>query len=667
MPPYRRPGLRAGLVLWLLGFVLAVLAGPAEAAPIRHRLPSGLTVITEENHESPVVSLQVWVRAGSAYEEPSEYGITHLIEHMIFKGSPQDPKGEMAGRIEGLGGEVNAYTTYDHTNYHVTVASRFAGEALSLLADAVVNASFDPAELAREKEVVIEEIRMGLDDPGRRFSQAVHAAAFGDHPYGRPIIGSEESVRALTREDILAYRDRWYRAPSVIVVAVGDFRGEELLPRIEAAFAGQPTLPAPEMTLKPVPPPAAPKVLVLREKVRQASLSLAWVVPGLPSPEVPTLDLAAAVLGEGETSRLWAEVKEKRGLVDAAAATSYTPDQAGLFQVRARLDPAKVAQAWRPLLDEALSLAARPPRPTELQKARVGLAAEYRRRRQTMAGQASLLGYFEMFWGGFERAGEYLERYRTIGAGPVAETAAAPLLPAAVSLVIQLPEGAPAPDEDALARAAAELAQPPAPAPPAAGGEPATTATLPNGLTLVVQPRRAVELMNFSLVAPGGQAAETRDTAGLHDLWARALTRGSQNYGYEELAGRLESLAASLSPFSGKSACGLNGAFLAEDWEEGLRLLAEVWLRPTFPAEQLMRAKAEQAAAQRAQEDRPPLKAFLRFRELLYGDHPYGLNPWARRRTWPASPGRTCWPPMNACAAPGGWSWRWWGRWTRRR
>ena len=442
----------------ITGLILTLaLALPAWAQPTRHKLGSGLTVITSENHEAPVASFQVWVRAGSIYERPNEYGITHLIEHMIFKGSPKDPKGEMAGKIEALGGEVNAYTTFDHTNYYTSVASRFAPQALELLADAVVSANFDAGELAREKEVVIEETRMGQDSPARRRQKAVFKLAFGDHPYGRPVIGSIESVRAISREDILNYRERWYRAPNVLVVAVGDFETAKILPLIEKAFAGLPKGPSPQFVMPKVEVPAGPRLLVMREKVRQASIVISWRIPGLPSPTVYPMDVAAVVAGEGELSRLYAELKEKQGLVDGVGAYAFTPETVGLFQANAGLAPDKVQEAWQPLLAQTLSLISDPPRVQELERARVNLSAEYVRDRQTMSGQARTLGYFEMFRGGFEKAQDYLERFSAVGGAQVAATLKEQLTPDHLSVVIQLPEGAPAPDEKALAAAAKEM------------------------------------------------------------------------------------------------------------------------------------------------------------------------------------------------------------------
>lgn len=611
---------------WLAVLALVLLPNAALAASERHVLPGGLTVILNENHEAPVVSFQVWVRAGSAYEHAGEYGITHLIEHMIFKGTPRHPAGDMARRIEALGGDVNAYTTLDHTNYHVTAASRYAGEALELLADAVVNASFDPEDLAREKEVVIEEIRMGQDSPERRLGEEVFRLAYGDHPYGRPIIGTPESVRAITRQNILDYRARLYRASNLVVVAVGDFKAPETLALIEKAFAGLPASAGETLALPPVELPAGPSLKVMRDKVRQAAISISWRIPGLPSQEVYALDVAATVAGEGKTSRLWSRVKDKQGLVDSVEASAYTPAGTGLFQVEARLSPDKVQEAWPALLNEALSLISEPPSPAEMERARVGNQADFVRSRQTMQGQARMLGYFELLRGGYEKAQEYLERYRAVSSGQVATAARQYLRPEGLSVVLQLPEGAPAPDQaqlEAQAREAFAKLAPAAPAPE--GGAQRTQLTC--GLTLVVKTRRDVPLVSMVLAAPGGQAAESPAEAGLYQLWAKSITRGSQQHGPEELNALLEDRAAGLHGFAARSSAGLVGSFLAQDWRLGLTLLSQAWLTPSFPAEQVQKAKDEQLARLRSQEDQPTARAFKLFRRLLYQGHPYGQDP----------------------------------------
>jgi zinc protease len=262
----------------------------------------------------------------------------------------------------------------------------------------------------------------------------------------------------------------------------------------------------------------------------------------------------------------------------------------------------------------------------------VGLTAEYVRGRQTMSAQARLLGYFEMLRGGFEKAEDYLERYRTVDAAQVVEAARRHIRPENLTVVVQLPEGYPAPE---LAQIQAHLRQ--VMARPAVGVPTRLPAAnkllLENGLTLLVKPQAAVPLVAMVLAAPGGQAAEPPDKAGLNQLWSQALTRGAGQHSFTQLTTELEGMAASLEGFASRSTVGLSGSFLARDWRRGLELLAEVWTSPTFPPEQVERARAEQAAHLRAQEDSPMSRALRQFRKLLYGDHPYGQDPMGTPQT----------------------------------
>src|SRR5438309_2755118 len=154
-------------------------------------LPNGLTLLVEENHAAPVVAIQVWMRVGSADERADQAGLAHLHEHMLFKGTARRGPGEIARTIEAAGGEINAWTSFDQTVYHVVVASQFTAQGLDVLADAITQAAFDPEELSGEIEVVCEEIKRSQYSPARKLSKELFAAAYERHPYGQPVIGTE--------------------------------------------------------------------------------------------------------------------------------------------------------------------------------------------------------------------------------------------------------------------------------------------------------------------------------------------------------------------------------------------------------------------------------------------------------------------------------------------
>src|SRR3954451_11230548 len=188
---------------------------------LRYSLDNGLTVVFEEQHAAKVAAFQVWVRAGSADEREDQAGLAHLHEHMLFKGTARRGPGEIAQSIEAHGGEINAWTSFDQTVYHTVMASQFARMGLDVLADAVRSSSFDKEELAREIEVVCEEIKRSLDSPPRRASRDLFSTAYQQHAYHRPVIGWEETVRSFSREKVLEFYERHYSPKNMVLSIVG--------------------------------------------------------------------------------------------------------------------------------------------------------------------------------------------------------------------------------------------------------------------------------------------------------------------------------------------------------------------------------------------------------------------------------------------------------------
>ena len=219
------------LVLFLILIVILVGGVRFSYAQDQSRqftIENGLKVIMEENRTAPVVALQIWTKVGSADERDEEAGMCHFIEHMIFKGTEKRKVREMAREIESLGGYINAYTSYDQTVYHITIASRYADTALDILADAVQHSTFDPLELEREREVILEEIRMGKDNPSNRLFNQTMATLYQHHPYRRPIIGYEKAIRAIARDQMVSFFEKWYTPNRMVFIAVGDFNLSEM-------------------------------------------------------------------------------------------------------------------------------------------------------------------------------------------------------------------------------------------------------------------------------------------------------------------------------------------------------------------------------------------------------------------------------------------------------
>ena len=203
-------------------------------------LPNGLTLLLRPTQLAPVANLQIWAQVGSADEGPGEQGLAHFHEHMLFKGTGERGVGDVAGDVEGAGGRINAYTTFDVTVYYATLPSDSLGTGLEVLVDAVRNSSFDAEEIRREREVVLEEIRRAEDSPAHALSDALFSTAYQQHPYRAPILGVPDIVAAFEREQVRSFFKRWYTPDNLVIAASGDFDAAHLAEEIRAAFADAP-------------------------------------------------------------------------------------------------------------------------------------------------------------------------------------------------------------------------------------------------------------------------------------------------------------------------------------------------------------------------------------------------------------------------------------------
>ena len=610
---------------------------------MRHRLPNGLTVLVEENHAAPVAALQVWVRVGSADELTGESGLAHLHEHMLFKGTARRGPGEIARSIEGCGGEINAWTSFDQTVYHVVVASQFLAQGMDVLADAITSAAFDPDELRREIEVVCEEIKRSLDSPARKLSKELFATAFTRHPYRRPVIGTEESVRGFTRDGILRFYRRWYQPSNCVLVVVGDVREAHALELAQQLFAWPPADVVTKEARAEEPPRSEPAARVRRDALKESYLSLAWPAPPLRGDDVAALDALSMVLGHGEASRLFRALKRDRLLCTEVQASCYTPVDPGLTIVGITLQPAQVRDAVREALRQTYRLRAEEVALEELDNACRLIESDAVYQRETVQGQARKLGFYESSAGGVEFEEAYLAQVARLTPGALRDAAERHLRPEAAVLCALLPESAEGLDEQELTsilreaadearsmtRKSASGAAPP-PRPAVRFGEPRTGAlrreVLPGGGVLLVKEERAVPLVALRAVWSGGLRAETQETAGINTLLARLAAKGTRYRGAEQMVREMEAMGGSMGGNSGRNSFGMRAELLSRHLDEGLDLFIEALAEPAFREEEVARERTLQLDELRAREDNPAGVAFLLFAETLYLRHPYRFD-----------------------------------------
>jgi zinc protease len=591
---------------------------------VRTTLDNGLKVVLLEDHSAPVVALNVWVRVGSADERAVEAGMAHVFEHMLFKGTERRAVGEIARTVEAAGGHINAFTSFDMTVYHITMASRDAAIGIDVLADAVLNSTFDETELEKEKKVVLEEIRRGEDSPGRVLSHAIFGTAYQEHPYQLPVIGTPESVLSFSREQMLDFHGRWYVPNNMTFVVVGDIDPEVALARIDEAFAATPRVPELRHSRRPEPPQTEPRTGIVRRDFEQTQVGLAFPITSFVDPDAAYLDLLAAILGSGEASRLYRNVKDRRRLVHTIGAGAYTPADPGLFFVNAALEPERIEEALDAIADEIRRLRILGPSEVELDRARTNLLANEVHEKETMQGQARKLGYWETLASGIAKEEEYLDRVRRATTEDVRRVADRYLVADRATLMALIGEDKRpelkadtlvdayrAGDRTAHALSAEELP----------GG--ILRYTLPNGLRVIVKRNPSVPLVSMRLSFLGGLLVEDEETQGISAFLAEMLERGTAHRSASQIASEVENIAGGLDGFSGRNSFGLTGEFLKDSLDTGLELFSDVLLHPTFPPDEIEKLRTERLAAIQRREDSLAAKAFDLFADGLYEGHPY--------------------------------------------
>jgi predicted Zn-dependent peptidase len=334
----------------------------------RNTLDNGLRVLTADLPYAQSVAVLVMLAAGSRYETDESSGIAHFSEHMFFKGTEKRPSTKaIAGAIDAIGGEFNAFTGKEYTAYYVKCAAEHRDIALDVLVDMLRNSRFEEEEIEREKGVIIEEMNMYYDTPRDYIGSVYEHLLWGDQPLGRDIIGTKETVRGATRETFMGYLDRWYK-PSRMVLGVAGRIGDGLLERAQELLGD--LVDADTGEAEPTTPHTNGRVRVHTKQSEQAHVTIGVHAPPLDHPDRYAVQLLATVLGGGMSSRLFSEVRERRGLAYYVYGLNHSYTDAGTLYSQAGVDIDRIDDAVATIAAELRKIAEEPLPPEELEKAR---------------------------------------------------------------------------------------------------------------------------------------------------------------------------------------------------------------------------------------------------------------------------------------------------------
>ncbi len=595
------------------------------------KLENGLTVALLEKKSSPVTAMQLWIKAGSAMETDEEAGIAHLIEHMVFKGSSKFPNGEYSKYIESLGGDVNAWTSFEQTVFHVTMSSTFAAQGLEALADLVLNPKFDSDDLELEKKVVIEEIKRGKDNPASVAEEALFELSFPKHNYGRPVIGFEKTVSSFKSSDLFAWHKKFYSPGNAILVIVGDLDEKETDKRVDEIFKNwkktggkKPVAPK-----QPVFEKEGPFLKILKENVKEPRLLLGFPIKGLIDPSMAPLDIIGVALAEGESSRFAVSLDRRKGLVSDYGAGPFAGKSCGLFIIELTMINGQEAEAITEALSIISGVAENGAGEHEIFAAKKIVESETIFHYETAQGVAGRIGYSIANSGDPLFELRHLTRVLASNADTVKSAAKAALDFSKMSAVLLVPaDGGGKMNAKWLSsqlKAGLESKKTAAKLKKLEYG--IVSAELKNGIKLLVRELHDQPVVSVRAAALAGSYVESKDNNGVSELLSSLLTMGTENMSGEEIAKKLDSMGATMDGFSGRNTIGLKANFLSSTLMEGLDLFLDCLFRYNVPEKDFMREKKLQMESIKAKEDNPASIAFDLMRSALYGDHPYSLPP----------------------------------------
>ena len=404
-----------------------------------YKLPNGLQVLVAPSDAADLVTMDVWVGAGTRRETADTNGVAHFMEHLIFKGTPTRKPGEIDAAIEDLGGSLNAATSYDWAHFYGTVDAEDAPAALAVLADALQNAEMRQGDIDAEKPVILSEMAREANSATDRVAQAFDELCFPTHPYGRPLLGSAHNVSEMPRKTILDFYHTYYVPGNATLILAGRLTPEEGLALAQKNFGAWPARAVPEDKVLPEAPQTDIRTRHLTAPVRRGFLQIGWHAPSVrDKPDAWVMDVLMTLLGQGGNNRLESDLLRKKKLVTAINTAYLTQRDPGTMSVSAEFDPGDYATVSDAILKEVAALRDWPVAPGELAAAKHALLASYLFDTQTNTGRADALGFYSRI-DTYQYDTEYVKNFEAVTPLQVQTLARKYLAPNVYTLVTLLP------------------------------------------------------------------------------------------------------------------------------------------------------------------------------------------------------------------------------------
>lgn len=585
----------------------------SEAAFITRKdtLENGMTVLVTEMPENPMVSVYALVKAGSATE--GKYlgsGITHYLEHMLFKETENREVGEISETIQSVGGSINAATSRDYTIYTITVPKESFQVALDVLADMLMNTIFSEAELEKERDVVLKEMILHEDNLDRQLIQKVYQSVYLTHPYQHPIIGYRPTFLQLDKDDLEDYFQTYYRPNNIIFSIAGNVDEEEAFASVRKAFVDFQRKTEISRHISPEADQIAPRFVEFQAPSKVTRAALAYRSVKLLDKDLYALDVLAMILGQGRSSRLLREFYHDQKLVYNISAWNYTPYDEGMFVVNFLSDDQNVEKVIQGIKKEIEMIKKKGVGSDEIKDAKKNVLSDYLMSKQTTGEVARSQAVNEAIAGHHDFDTDYLNGIRAVTKDDITSVASEYLNENSLTTVVMHP-----PRENEMIQGDSESSH-----------QSIEKVTLPNGITVLLKENTTFPIATARVFFLGGLREETEEINGVSKMLSSLLLRGTKKRDVHEINEFADSYGMSLGSYSGRNSVGISLDFLKEDTSRAMDLLYDLVAHSTFPETEIIKVKDDMRAAIRQRDDNIFQYSIHHLLTHLYPDHPFRFD-----------------------------------------
>ncbi len=599
------------LLGWNYGYCADLIdVGAHEYPSEKFSLNNGLTVILTKNPRIPFVAVEALVNVGSSLEgEYSSSGISHFVEHLLFKGTKKRPVGKIENEIRSYGAQINGFTSFDYTGYTINSPKKNLSNVLELLQDALTNSTFEKSEFDKEKQVILREMDMVYDYPQRQLNRLLYKNFYLKHTYRYPVIGEREVFSSLKREDIVNFYKNHYVPNNMILAISGDIDIDEAKNLVTSIFGKMQ-----RGIAHPVIVPSEPVQLKQRYVVEEYKGNLTYIMLGFHSVQVLdqnlfALDLLSSILGGGKSSRLFKLLYDREKLVFNISSYNYTPRYPGVFAINVVAKKDKEDDILKAIFDEIERLKTSKVSQDELNTAKNGLISSYLSSLETIQSQVADFATSQALTGDFKFSKHYVEKIKEVTIDDIQNVARHYLNKRSSTVAMLVPEGSSSKVEGVKKDEGFT--------------EDMGIVTLQNGLRVAYNVRKGIPKVAVTVTLRGGLLAENESNNGISNLISSMLLKGTKSKDHETIYKIIESKGGSIGTFSGNNSFGITAEVFNENIDETLYLILELLTESIFPDEELEKERALINAKILRRDEDIFSSNMLLLRKLLFKNHPY--------------------------------------------